>query len=67
VDPMPVLANSDRSEEGGEDDDPLERLFGRAKAAIGLGRSPSTESTPPDSDPAPEKTRRPDEATAIPA
>jgi hypothetical protein len=67
MDPMPVLARSDSSEEDGEDDDPLENLFGRAKAAIGLGRSPSTGSTPPHSDSAREKTHRVDEATAIPA
>ena len=38
VDPMPVLARSGRAEDEGEGDDPLEKLFGRAKAAVGLGR-----------------------------
>jgi Domain of unknown function (DUF4347)/Bacterial Ig domain/Beta-propeller repeat/Bacterial cadherin-like domain len=38
IDPMPVLARSNRDDdEPAEDDDPLEKLFGRAKAAIGLG------------------------------
>ena len=68
VDPMPVLANSDRSEEGGEDDDPLEKLFGRAKAAIGLARSrPATDSTRPESASATEKTYEHEETAAIPA
>jgi hypothetical protein len=35
VDPLPVLANAKRSDEGGEEDaDPLEKLFGRARAVI---------------------------------
>ncbi len=68
MDPMPVLARSNNSEEDGEDDDPLETLFGRAKAAIGLGRSrPETESAQSQSIPALEKARQPDEEAAIPA
>ena len=68
MDPMPVLARSGNSEEDGEDDDPLETLFGRAKAAIGLGRSrPETDAVQSDSNPSTEKTRRSDETAAIPA
>jgi hypothetical protein len=68
MDPMPVLARSKNSEEDGEDDDPLENLFGRAKAAIGLGRSrPVTESAQPESAPTSGKARQPDEEAAIPA
>jgi hypothetical protein len=68
MDPMPVLARSNNSEEDGEDDDPLENLFGRAKAAIGLGRSrPATEATQSPSTSASEKTHEQDEAAAIPA
>jgi hypothetical protein len=52
IDPMPVLARSGNSDEDGEDDDPLEKLFGRAKAAVGLGPSPA-ESGTAESDPVP--------------
>jgi hypothetical protein len=52
VDPMPVLARSGRAEDEGEGDDPLEKLFSRAKAAIGLGRG-AAEQTPPPPDPEP--------------
>jgi hypothetical protein len=52
IDPMPVLARSRKSEKDGEDDDPLEKLFGRAKAAVGLGHS-AVESAPAASDPVP--------------
>lgn len=45
VDPMPVLARSGRSEDEGEGDDPLEKLFGRAKAAVGLGRGGAARTT----------------------
>jgi hypothetical protein len=38
IDPMPILSRSGRSEDDGGDD-PLEKLFGRAKAAVGLGRT----------------------------
>ena len=41
IDPMPILSRSDRSDDDGADDDPLEKLFGRAKAAVGLGRTPA--------------------------
>jgi hypothetical protein len=68
MDPMPVLARSNNSEEDGADDDPLENLFGRARAAIGIGRSrPVTESAQPESAPASGKTRQPDEEAPIPA
>jgi hypothetical protein len=68
MDPMPVLSRSRNSEEDGEDDDPLENLFGRAKAAIGLGRSrPGTESATSQSTPSVEKARQPDEEAPIPA
>lgn len=65
MDPMPVLARSNRSEDDGEDDDPLETLFGRAKAAIGLGRShPETDADQPHSHPEADKKPRSDEAVA---
>jgi hypothetical protein len=65
MDPMPVLARSNRSEEDGEDDDPLETLFGRAKAAIGLGRShPQAATDQPQSHPEADKKARSDEAVA---
>jgi hypothetical protein len=68
MDPMPVLARSGNSEDDGEDDDPLETLFGRAKAAIGLGRSRAdTDAVERQSEPATDKTRRSDETEAIPA
>jgi hypothetical protein len=68
MDPMPVLARSNNSEDDGEDDDPLENLFGRAKAAIGLGRSrPETEPAQPQSAQAPEISRPHEEAAAMPA
>jgi hypothetical protein len=68
MDPMPVLARSNNSEEDGEDDDPLENLFGRAKAAIGLGRSrPETEPADPQKARASEKARQHEEASAMPA
>jgi hypothetical protein len=37
IDPMPVLARSGHDDED-EGDDPLEKLFGRARAALGLKR-----------------------------
>jgi hypothetical protein len=45
VDPMPILDRSKRSEEEDDDgDDPLETLFNRARAAVGLGpRAPLLE------------------------
>jgi hypothetical protein len=68
MDPMPVLARSDNSKENGEDDDPLEKLFGRAKAAIGLGRSDKdTGADRPGSDVAPERAPHLDAAVAEPA
>jgi hypothetical protein len=36
IDPMPVLARGNRRPDDDGGDDPLERLFGRAKAAIGM-------------------------------
>ena len=39
-DPLPVLAGGKRREEDDGGDDPLERLFGRAKAAVGISREP---------------------------
>ena len=53
IDPMPVLARSGRAEDEGEGDDPLEKLFSRAKAAIGLGRD-GAEQTTAQPEPAPE-------------
>jgi hypothetical protein len=38
IDPMPVLARGNRREADDGGDDPLEKLFGRAKAAVGLSR-----------------------------
>ena len=38
IDPMPVLARGNRTPDDDGGDDPLERLFGRAKAAIGMSR-----------------------------
>jgi hypothetical protein len=68
MDPMPVLARSNNSEEDGEDDDPLENLFGRAKAAIGLGRlRPATEVMPSRAGQASERPHEHDETAAIPA
>jgi hypothetical protein len=68
MDPMPVLARSNNSEEDGEDDDPLENLFGRAKAAIGLGRSrPATEGAQSRAGPGSERRHEQDETAAIPA
>jgi len=40
IDPLPVLAGGKRREEDDGGDDPLERLFGRAKAAVGISREP---------------------------
>jgi len=38
IDPMPVLARGNRDEDEADgEDDPLEKLFSRAKAAVGLG------------------------------
>jgi hypothetical protein len=63
IDPMPVLARAGNSEDDGEEDDPLETLFGRAKAAIGLGRSRAEADAPqPPSAPAPAKSPRPQDA-----
>jgi sugar lactone lactonase YvrE len=47
IDPMPVLSRSGHDDQD-EGDDPLEKLFGRARAALGLknrlfGRKPATE------------------------
>jgi len=68
MDPMPVLARSDHSEEDGGDDDPLESLFGRAKAAIGLGHShPKSDAGPLQSDPAAQAQSRSDETAPTPA
>ncbi|HYL18881.1 MAG TPA: hypothetical protein VEV20_09370 [Burkholderiales bacterium] len=36
IDPMPVLARGNRRDEDDGGDDPLEKLFGRAKAAVGM-------------------------------
>jgi hypothetical protein len=38
IDPMPVLARGNRRENDDGGDDPLERLFGRAKSAVGMSR-----------------------------
>jgi len=56
VDPMPILERSRRTDEdgdGGEDgDDPLESLFNRARAAVGLGQRPPVPDDPePDIEP----------------
>ncbi|MEO8630786.1 MAG: hypothetical protein ABI612_22215, partial [Betaproteobacteria bacterium] len=40
IDPMPVLSQAKRKDErNAEDDDPLEKLFSRAKAVIARGRN----------------------------
>jgi len=65
IDPMPVLARAGNSKDDGEEDDPLETLFGKAKAAIGLGRSRAEADTAqPPSAPASTEARRPEEAVA---
>lgn len=65
IDPMPVLARAGNSEDDGEEDDPLETLFGKAKAAIGLGRSRAEPEAPqPPTAPASTKTPQLEEATA---
>jgi hypothetical protein len=49
IDPLPVLGRTDQDEEeGAEEADPLERLFGKAKEAIGLkpGSPPRAADTP---------------------
>ena len=49
IDPMPVLARGNRREDEDGGDDPLERLFGRAKAAVAMSReraAPSGTETP---------------------
>lgn len=51
IDPMPVLSRSGHDDED-EGDDPLEKLFGRARAALGLRhrlfrRKPATEEATP--------------------
>lgn len=63
IDPMPVLARAGNSEDDGDEDDPLETLFGKAKAAIGLGRSRAEPDAPqPPSAAASKETPRPEEA-----
>jgi hypothetical protein len=39
IDPLPVLGRTEQDEDDGEDADQLERLFGKAKEAMGLKRS----------------------------
>jgi hypothetical protein len=40
IDPLPVLGRTEQDEDEGDEADPLERLFGKAKEAIGLKREP---------------------------
>jgi hypothetical protein len=52
IDPMPVLAQGNRDENDSEsDDDPLEKLFSRAKAAIGMKANDSVDAQPAESEP----------------
>ena len=56
VDPMPILERSRRTDEDGESgedgDDPLESLFNRARAAVGLSQRPPVPDDPePDIEP----------------
>jgi hypothetical protein len=70
IDPMPVLARSGRPGDDGGSDDPLEKLFGRAKAAVGLGRTQaaaSEASQPPDAPDAPAPAAHGPEPAAAPA
>jgi Cadherin-like len=47
IDPLPVLARSRRNRDDGDaEDDPIEKLFSRAKAAIGRGRDNAAAATP---------------------
>jgi len=47
IDPLPVLARSRRNRDDGDaEDDPIEKLFSRAKAAIGRGRDNAATATP---------------------
>jgi hypothetical protein len=39
IDPLPVLGRTEQDEEDGDEADPLERLFGKAKEAMGLKRA----------------------------
>jgi hypothetical protein len=39
VDPLPVLARGGQDDPADAEDDPLEKLFGRARAALGLARN----------------------------
>jgi hypothetical protein len=71
VDPLPILANAKRSDEENEEDvDPLEKLFGRARAAIRGTRAHDeheVEEAQPDSATASaveDKPARPEAATA---
>jgi len=71
VDPLPILANAKRSDEENEEDvDPLEKLFGRARAAIRGTRAQEThevEKAQPDSASPPvveDKPAQPEAATA---
>ena len=55
VDPMPILERSRRTDDDGDGDggdDPLESLFNRARAAVGLGQRPPVPDDPePDIEP----------------
>jgi len=71
VDPLPILANAKRSDDENEEDvDPLEKLFGRARAAIRGTRAHDeheVEEAQPDSATASaveDKPARPEAATA---
>jgi hypothetical protein len=48
IDPLPVLGRADQDEEDGDDADPLERLFSKAKEAIGLKRTVAEPTRPAD-------------------
>jgi hypothetical protein len=48
IDPLPVLGRSDQDEDqAGDEADPLERLFGKAKEALGLKREALPAAPPP--------------------
>jgi hypothetical protein len=51
IDPLPVLGRTDQDEdEPGDEADPLERLFGKAKEVMGLKREPAPTAPPPRSE-----------------
>jgi hypothetical protein len=61
IDPLPVLAGGKRREDDDGGDDPLERLFGRAKAAVGISHERPVARAPE----IPVLTENPDDASPV--